>query len=136
MILGRARRAFALRLEFPAVFQHQRINDGDRDQVVQLFQLAEDQGAMRPGAGEGDIEVVTIFLRLETAFSGRAGCAIRCDPVAELRGAALEMPLGFLGVVPDVLPHTFHQHAHDDLLDCFPDGDTTRFAQSREPARH
>lgn len=93
MILGRARCALALRLKFPAVFQHQRIDDGNGNQVLQLFQLAENQGAVRPGAGEGDIEVVTVLLRLEAAFSGRAGRAIRRDPVAELRGAALEVPL-------------------------------------------
>jgi len=91
---------------------------------------------MRPRAGERHIEVVAILLGLEATFAGRPGRAIHRYPVAKLRGAALEVPLGFLGVVPDVFPYAFHQHAHDDLLDCFLDRNSNRLARCREPVAH
>ncbi len=69
MILGRTWRPLTSRLKFPAVFQHQRVDNRDRNKLFQLFQLAKNQGSVRPGAGEGDIEVVTVLLRREAAFS-------------------------------------------------------------------
>jgi len=67
---------------------------------------------MRPGTSERDVEVIAILLRLEAALAGGAGLAIGGDPVAELRSAALKMALGFLGVVPHILPNAFNQPAH------------------------
>jgi len=99
-------------LEFPAVFQHQRIDDRQRDQVFEPFQLAEDQRAMRPGAGERDIEMIAPGLGLEAAFARRAGRAFGGHPVAELRLGAFEMAGGGFRVIPDVVPDAVNEHAH------------------------
>jgi Na+(H+)/acetate symporter ActP len=99
-------------LELPAFRQHQRIDDRDGNQVLKLFQFAEDQRAVRPGAGKRHVEVIAPGLRLEAAFAGGAGRTVGGDPVAELCGGPLETALRFLGVVPDVVPDTLNQHAH------------------------
>lgn len=45
----------------PAVFQHQWIHDGNRNKRLQTFQFTENERAMRPGAGKGNVQMVTIF---------------------------------------------------------------------------
>ncbi len=81
------------------------------DQGLEFLQLAEDQGAVRPGAGERDIKMVPTGLGPEAARATRARRAVRGDPVAELRSCALEMALPFLCIVPDVVPDTVNQRA-------------------------
>ncbi|MDT4885346.1 hypothetical protein FQZ97_1215710 [compost metagenome] len=61
--------AAVLALEFPTLRQHQRIDDRDRDQLLELLQLAEDQRAVGPGAGKRDVEVVAPGFGLEAAFA-------------------------------------------------------------------
>src|SRR3546814_434223 len=92
------------------------MDDRNRDKVFELLQLAEDQGAMRPWTGIGDIEVIAAGLRLEAAAAARARCSVRRDPVAELRLRPLEMSPGRFRVVPDVLPLSFDEPAHVLLL--------------------
>ena len=72
-------------VELPAFEQHVRLDHRNADHVGQLLQLAEDQGAVRPGAGERDIEVIAAGLGLEAALAGRAGGAVGRHPVAKLR---------------------------------------------------
>src|SRR5690606_22612392 len=67
---------------------------------------------MRPRARPRDVQVIAAGLRLEAAASARARGAVRRDPVAELRFAADEPPLRRFGVVPDVVPLAFDEHAH------------------------
>src|SRR3546814_11672804 len=88
------------------------MDDRNRDKVFELLQLAEDQGAMRPWTGIGDIEVIAAGLRLEAAAAARARCSVRRDPVAELRLRPLELSPGRFRVVPAVLPLSLHNPAH------------------------
>ncbi|ETC75038.1 hypothetical protein SEEC5569_15100 [Salmonella enterica subsp. enterica serovar Cerro str. 5569] len=69
----------------PAVFQHQWIHDGNRNKRLQTFQFTENERAMRPGAGKGNVQMVTIFFCGESAFAGRSGRAVSGKPVAESR---------------------------------------------------
>src|SRR5690606_24012770 len=88
----------------------------NRDEVFELLQLAEDQGAVCPGTGIGDIEVIAAGFRLEAAVAARTRRPVRRDPVAALRLRPLEMAPGRFRVVPDVLPLSFDEPAHVLLL--------------------
>jgi len=61
----------------PAALQHQRVNHRHVDKRLKAFQRAQDQGTVRPRAGERDIEMVAIFLGCKTAFARRACFAVR-----------------------------------------------------------
>jgi hypothetical protein len=76
----------------------------DADGLFQSFQFAEDEGAVRPGAGERNIQVIAAGLGLETGLSRRARAAVCGYPVTEPGLLTLEMPSGGLGVVPLVAP--------------------------------
>ncbi len=55
--------------EGPAVFSHVPVNHRDIDHRRQAFEFAQNQGAMGPGAGERDIEVIASDRRLEAAVA-------------------------------------------------------------------
>ena len=98
-------------VELPAFGEHVRLDDRDADRVGQLLQLAEDQRAVRPRAGERDIEVIAPGLRLESAFAGRAGRAVGRHPVAELRVRTEEAAAGVNLLAPR-LPFAVDEPAH------------------------
>src|SRR5206468_1495103 len=102
------------RAEHPALAAHQRLDHGDRDHVLQRFELAEDEGAVCPRAGEGDIEVIAPRLGGEAAPAGRTGAAVGRDPAAEARRRADETARADL--VALVLPDAVDEHAHGILL--------------------
>ena len=77
---------------------------GDRDHRLQALQLAENEGAMRPGAVVGDVEVVAAGLGLETRR------AVRGDEVAEPALRTNETPADH--VRPLVGPFSVDEHAH------------------------
>src|SRR5690606_38815569 len=87
-IAGRARE---VRREGPALVAHMRVNDVKTDRVLQTLELAEDDGAVGPGAGIGDVEMVAPGLCGKTAFAARARRAVLGDPAAERGGFALEL---------------------------------------------
>ena len=95
-------------VEGPAVFQHQPTDHRDVDQAFQALELAQDQGAVRPRAGEGYIEVIATGLGLEAAFTTRAWRAIGGHPVAALCLFPLESAIGAT-FVPLVFPLSFDQ---------------------------
>ena len=99
--------------ERPAVLAHEMMHDRDRDDVFELLQLAEDQRAVRPRAGERDVEVVAAGLRLEAARAAFGRLAVGRDPVAPLRLRADELAARFPGVVPAVRPFSVDQQSHD-----------------------
>ncbi len=71
-------------LEGPAVLAHEPVHDRERSiDVLEAFQLAEDQRAVRPRAGPRDVEVVAARLGLEPALAGRSRRPVRRHPVAE-----------------------------------------------------
>src|SRR5690606_37200856 len=88
---------------------------------------------MRPRARPRDVQVIAAGLRLEAAASARTRGAVRRDPVAELRFAADEPPLRRLGVVPDVVPLAFDEHAHGFVPCGNGSGGSTRAARPRAP---
>ncbi len=60
-------------LEGPAVARPScQFTTESADHALEPFQLAEDQRAMRPGTGVGDVEVIAAGLRLEAALAARA----------------------------------------------------------------
>ena len=72
------------RQERPAVFGHVPVHDGDRDRRLETLETPEDQRAVGPGTGMGDVQVIAARLRREAAFARGAGAAVGGDPVAEL----------------------------------------------------
>lgn len=58
--------------------------------LLEAFELAENQRAMGPGAGERDVQVIAAGLRREAAVARRPRCAIRSHPVANDGRIALE----------------------------------------------
>ena len=76
--------------ESPAVLAHVMVHDRDRDDVLELLQLAQDQRAVRPRAGQRNVEMVAAGLGLEAAHAPFGRLAVHRDPVAPLRLAADE----------------------------------------------
>ncbi|MNH06169.1 hypothetical protein D3C79_655280 [compost metagenome] len=93
--------AFAL-VEGPAVFAHQPADHRHVDQVFQALELAKDQGAVGPGAGQGYIQVIA------SCFSG-------WQLIVTLRAFALEGAV-FAAFIPLVMPASVDQQAHAELL--------------------
>ena len=52
-----ARRPVEIRRKAPALLQHVRVDDRHADQVLEALEAPEDQRAVRPGAGIGDVEL-------------------------------------------------------------------------------
>lgn len=101
-----AGRRWEITVKRPAVFQHQRVDHGNRNEGFETFKLAYDQRAVGPRAGEGNIKMITIFLSREAAFAARAWCAVGGQPVTEGRNRALKATSGGFGVIP-YYPNTF-----------------------------
>ena len=99
-----------VRTELPAFIPHHRLDHIHRDDVFEAFQLAEDDGSVRPGAGERDIEVIAARLRCEPAATRRPGTAVAGHPVAEGRGRPDEAPRARVDQV--VLPDTADEDTH------------------------
>ena len=66
----------------PAVRAHEMMHDGHGNDRFELLQDAEDQRAVSPRAGVGDIEVIAAGFRLEAAFAAGRGQPVTRDPVA------------------------------------------------------
>jgi len=100
------------RLEGPALFAHEPVNDGERDQIAQSLEGADDQGAVSPGAGQRYIKVVAAGFGRKSGLTARTRGSVQGDPVSEGRPRPLKATGGAAGVVPLVLPDPFHQQAH------------------------
>ncbi|MCY1456635.1 hypothetical protein D9M71_738700 [compost metagenome] len=98
-----------LLVEGPAMLAHQPTDHRHVDQAFQALELAQDQGAMGPGAGQRNVQVVTPGFGRETLW---AACA---DPVSTLCVFALESAI-LAAFVPLVLPASIDQKAHRDFL--------------------
>ena len=80
------------------------------DDVLQALELAEDDGAVRPGAGERDIEMIAAGLGGKAALALGAGAAVRRHPVVEAGGRADEFAV--LGAQAVLLPDAIDQKPH------------------------
>ncbi len=98
--------------EGDAVFAHQPMRDGDADDRRQAFELAKDQGPVRPGAKIGGVKVVAAGLRLEAALPARPRRAVGRHPIAEFGGVALKAPARAFCVVPLVAPDAIDEQSH------------------------
>src|SRR5690606_27466943 len=94
----------AVAAEFPAVLQHQRANHTDADVTLEALQHPEDQGAVGPGAGQGDVQMVAPALRRKAPLAAGAGAAVGGYPVAKAAVLADEFPRAGPGGVPPVPP--------------------------------
>src|SRR6185437_9864919 len=100
-------------IEGPAAFDEEPVDDRERDHALETFQPAEDQGAMRPRAGERDDEVIAAGLRPEAANPARSCVSAGRDPVAERRVGAHEMTgriVRKVAVAPDSVDEMAHVH--------------------------
>ena len=105
-------------LELPAVLGHVPVHGRDPDRVLEAFELAHDQRAVRPRAGERDVEVVAPGLGLEPARAGRSRATVVRDPVAELGVDAHEAAV--LAALVLIAPDALDQHAHGQSSPCSP----------------
>src|SRR5215813_12826040 len=87
------------------MLEHQRLDDADGDQPFEPLQLAENEGAMRPGACERDEEVIA-------AGFGRIARACFADTMPKPGRRALEGAAAPAGIVPFVAPDAFDELAH------------------------
>ena len=76
LVEGIARRCREAIVESPAVLEHQGVDHGDGNKRLQSFQAAQDQGAMRPWAGQRNVQMVTVFFRSEPGFAAWARRAV------------------------------------------------------------
>ena len=113
LIAGRPRE---IRVERPAVAQHVGMHNRHADMRLELLELAEHEGAVRPWAGIADIEVIPSGFRRKPTFARRTSTAVSGDPVAELRCAPLELSARAFRVVALVFPHAVYQKSHVVLL--------------------
>src|SRR5262245_21665543 len=105
--VGRAIRVVGVVGEGPALLPQSRDRIGDRDRAGEVLDRTVDQGAVRPRAAVGDVEVIASGLGLA---SGRA---VRRDAVAHAAGGAAEVAAaaGFLRQLA-VAPGAVDQNAH------------------------
>src|SRR5262249_1482510 len=99
--------------EGPAAIALDRLHHRQRDHVRELLETTEDDGAMRPRAGERDVEMIAVALRRKAAVAGGTRPAVGVHPVA-VQG--LRPPeasaLDTLAVVAVVVPRAVDQEAH------------------------
>src|SRR5215469_7940342 len=88
------------------------MHDRDRNHAFQALDGTEDQGPVRPGAGQRDIKMIAAGLRLEAANARGPRLAVRRDPVPVLALGADKAPARLLRIVPAVLPNTINQQTH------------------------
>src|SRR6202022_4219188 len=71
---------------------------------------------MRPGAGQGDIEMITPGLGSVAADPRRAGRTVSGHPVAENTVPTHETSAAGRGIVPLIVPTTVNEQSHFILL--------------------
>jgi len=103
-------------LEAPAVIAHVPVHHRDIDHPLQSLQSTENQSAMGPRTGIGNVKMIASGFGLEAIPAARPRGAVGGDPVAESRRLTLEAPAAFLGIVPLVVPLPVDQQTHADPL--------------------
>jgi len=96
----------------PALVQHVGIDDGQGNDVFQFLQTPENQCAVGPGAGMGDIKMIAVGLRLEAGLARRPRRTVRGHPVAKVRILADEFAARRFGIVPGIVPDAVDQKTH------------------------
>src|SRR5271168_3814233 len=78
-------------VEGPPAVSQEPVDDRERDHALESLELAEDEGAVRPRAGERNDEVIAARLGLEPTDAVRPRFAARRHPVAKWRVGPDEM---------------------------------------------
>src|SRR5690606_8930654 len=99
-------------IERPAMLAHIGMDDGHADHLLQAFQGAHDQCAVRPRTGKGYIQVIAPGFGAESAAAAWPGATVGRDPVPEPGVAANEAAAGATGVVPLIMPFSVYQKSH------------------------
>ena len=99
-------------VEGPAAGAQQPMDDRERYHALEPLEPAEDEGAVRPRAGERDDEVVAARLSLEAAGAAWSRFAARRHPVAERRIWPDEMARPVVRKVALRAPCSLHEFAH------------------------
>src|SRR5207253_8518681 len=63
--------------ELPALRTQRRLDQRERDDLLKPLELAEDHGAVRPWAGERDVEVIAARLGRKATVARQARAAVR-----------------------------------------------------------
>jgi len=90
-----------------------RLGHRDRDYVLELLELPEDEGPGGPRAGERDVEVIAARFGGKSAFAGRAGAAVGRDVAVVGGGRADEVAVLAAGNV--LFPGAVDEQAHCHL---------------------
>src|SRR5690554_2754006 len=88
----------------PALIEHVRMHHGHIDVRLQPLEPAQYQGAVCPGAGQRDIQVIPPALRSEATAL--------LDPVTIPSVFTHESAPGGAGVIPLFMPYTLDQASH------------------------
>src|SRR5690606_29913520 len=106
--------------------------------VLQILEPAQNEGAVSPGTGEGNVQVIAPWFCPEAADAARSTGAVGRHPVAERAFRSLEAAPGGRRVVPSVYPFPLNQHAHCESdhhgCDRFACRDRTSYRQVRGTA--
>ena len=90
------------------MFQHEGMDDGDGNHVLQALEGPNHEGPAGPGTGKRDVEMVTIGFCLKTCLSCRTCRAVCCYPVAKLGLGPHKTAACLLGIIPLVYPLAIH----------------------------
>src|SRR5687768_1660066 len=96
-------------IKCPAFAAHVVVDDRNRNDILQLLECAEDQCAVSPGAGVGNIEMVSACLGLESGLAGWSSLTFGGYPIAELRFRTDEAATAVLCIIPLVMPNAVDQ---------------------------
>src|ERR1700738_2575331 len=102
--------------EAPALLGHEPMHNRDIDEWRKPLQGAEDQGPMRPGAGQGNIEMIATGFGPISADPRRAGRTVSGNPTAENAVSTHETSAAGRGIVPLIVPTTVNEQSHFILL--------------------
>ncbi len=99
-------------VKVPALGVLHRIGDGNGYNIFQTLELAVYQGAMGPGAGIRHIQMIAARFRPKAASATRAGPAVGGDPITEGGFETFKSAVGFLRIVPVLVPDTIDEQTH------------------------
>ena len=100
-----------IRPELPAALAHHRLDHRHADHVFELLEFAEHDGAVRPRAGERDVEMIAPAGGGKAALPARARAAVRRHPIVECGLPTPEAPATRLRVVKAAVPHAVDEMA-------------------------
>src|SRR5271154_6818616 len=99
-------------VEGPPALGQEPVDDRERDHALESLEPAEDEGAVRPRAGERNDEMIAARLGLEPTGAARPRLAARRHPIAERRVWPDEMTRPVVRKVTLRTPCSLQEFAH------------------------